>query len=100
MIVAWGAAADSSRKGAPPPTRSSRRAAAAFVSPSRRSAAVARQIFVALFVARGALLPALGIDPRSDAGRETTLLATFGNPGIFPLLLWNEVCLLRPVVEM
>ncbi len=53
-------------------------------------AAVA-QIFVALALARGVTLPALGVDARSEEGRELALLSTFGNPGIFPLLLWNEV---------
>ena len=33
----------------------------------------------------------MGIDPRSDEGRETVLMSTFGNPGIFPLLLWTEI---------
>ncbi|GMH91758.1 hypothetical protein TrVE_jg2860 [Triparma verrucosa] len=51
----------------------------------------ALQVLLALMLTRKVVLPLLGIDRNSDEGRELALLSTFGNPGIYPLLLWTEL---------
>jgi len=53
--------------------------------------AAALQIAFALTLSKRVMLPLLGVDPKSDAGKELTLSASLHNPGVLPLLFFDAL---------
>jgi predicted permease len=51
--------------------------------------AAAAQIFLARAVARRCLLPFIGVNAETEAGRELLFCCTFHNPGVLPLLFFD-----------
>merc|ERR1719401_919003 len=44
------------------------------------------QAAILILISSNVLLPLYGVDPRSDAGRTTTIMCSFGNAGVLPFI--------------